>query len=106
MHACVRRACAVRLPCACRARAYHAHCHAPVTHLPDSIFGKATAGYDPVGLDQSDNSVGLEMEPLEKDGEQDSGEGQDSGEIINGFKVAPTQELMEGGTRGNGFARA
>ena len=112
---CACHAHAVRVPCAhhtygplcaCPTHALYRKTRACPTPVPDSIFGKANAGYDPVGLDQSDNSVGLEMEPLEKDGEQDSGEGQDSGEIINGFKVAPTQELMEGGTRGNGFARA
>ena len=67
--------------------------------IRDSIFGKATAGYDPVGLDQSDNSVGLEMEmePLDKDDERE-----EEGEVLNGFKVAPTLESMEN----NGYARA
>jgi len=75
--------------------------------IKDSLFGKATAGYDPVGLDQSDNSVGLEMEmePLDKEDELDHspGAGREEGEVLNGFKVAPTLESMEGG---NGYARA
>mmetsp|Transcript_6515 Transcript_6515/g.16086 ORF Transcript_6515/g.16086 Transcript_6515/m.16086 type:complete len:538 (+) Transcript_6515:78-1691(+) len=69
--------------------------------IKDSFFGKATAGYDPVGLDQSDNSVGLEMEPLDK--EEEPGEAQEEGAALNGFKGAPSLESMEGG---NGYPRA
>jgi len=75
--------------------------------IKDSLFGKTTAGYDPVGLDQSDNSVGLEidteMESLDKEGELSPATEQDAHEVIDGFKVAPTLELMEGS---NGYARA
>ena len=93
-------------PCACpHARPTHAP-HTSV-HVADSLFGKTTAGYDPVGLDQSDNSVGLEidteMESLDKEGELSPATEQDAHEVIDGFKVAPTLELMEGS---NGYARA
>ena len=88
-----------RTPHACPA---HVH-----VHVADSLFGKTTAGYDPVGLDQSDNSVGLEidteMESLDKEGELSPATEQDAHEVIDGFKVAPTLELMEGS---NGYARA
>ena len=60
-----------------------------------------------MGLDQSDNTVGLEMEALDME-EQPSKDdelspvGPGSGAIINGFKVAPTSDSMRSS---NGFER-
>ena len=47
----------------------------------------------------------MEMEPLDKEEELEHspGAGREEGEVLNGFKVAPTLESMEGG---NGYARA
>ena len=61
---CACHAHAVRVPCAhhtygplcaCPTHALYRKTRACPTPVPDSIFGKANAGYDPVGLDQSDN---------------------------------------------------